>query len=84
MDGPNVHFGEHNSVSTILKIPMTRDFSHCSALAVTHHTKGIIELLRVKELMMGIKDASVWMGSIYCTDRSTHIIGTITINIRCL
>ena len=54
MDGPNVHFGEHNSVSTILKIPMTRDFSHCSALAVTHHTKGIAELLRIKELMMGM------------------------------
>ena len=54
MDGPNVHFGEHNSVSTILKIAMTRDFSHCSALAVTHHTQGIPELLRVKELMMGM------------------------------
>ena len=54
MDGPNVHFGEHNSVSTILKIPMTRDFSHCSVLAFTHHTKGIAELLRIKELMMGM------------------------------
>ena len=54
MDGPNVHFGEHNSVSTRLKIAMTKDFSHCSALAVTHHTKGIAELLRIKQLMTGM------------------------------
>ena len=53
MDGPNVHFGEHNSVSTILKIAMTRDFSHCSALAVTHHTKGIPEMFSNQEADVG-------------------------------
>ena len=51
LDGPNVHFGPKASVLTELKISMTHDFSHCSALAVTHHTKAIPEMLKIKELM---------------------------------
>ena len=54
MDGPNVHFGEHNRVSMELKLVMTRDFSHCRALAITHHTKGIPEMVKIKDLMVGL------------------------------
>ena len=54
LDGPNVHFGQHASVSTILKIAMTRDFSHCSALAVTHHTKAITEMVKIMDIMHSI------------------------------
>ena len=53
--GPNVHFGQKASVSTELKLSMTRDFSHCSALAITHHTKAIPEMLIIKELMQDIR-----------------------------
>ena len=54
LDGPNVHFGKEHSVSVVLKIPLTRDFSHCSALAVTHETKSIPEIHQIKELLEGI------------------------------
>ena len=54
MDGPNVHIGAHNSVSMELKIVMTRDFSHCSALTITHHSKGIKEIVKIKDLMIGL------------------------------
>ena len=33
---------------------MTHDFSYWIALAVTHHTKGIPELVRIKDLMIGL------------------------------
>ena len=42
------------SVSTILKLSMTCVFSHCLVLAVTHHTQGIGEMLKIKELMSSI------------------------------
>ena len=54
LDGPNVHFGDKASVKTELKISMTRDFSHCSALAITHHTKAIPEMFKIKQLMQEI------------------------------
>ena len=54
LDGPNVHFGGRASVKTELKISMTHDFSHCSALAITHHTKAIPEMLKLKQLMYDI------------------------------
>ena len=54
MDGPNVNFGEHASVHIVLKISMIWDFNHCSVLTVTHHTKGIPEMLKLKELMSSI------------------------------
>ena len=33
---------------------MTEDFSHCSALAITHHTKGIPEMVKIKDIMVGL------------------------------
>ena len=50
LNGPNVHISQN----AILKLAMNRDFSHCSALAVTHQTKAIPEMLKIKELMHGI------------------------------
>ena len=37
-----------------LKLAMTWDFSHCSTLAVTHHTKGIPEMVKIKDIIVGL------------------------------